>query len=288
MQPNALPLSRTPSPRPGENNAPARPTSLASSNAQASSPSSLGEVQDTLDQASTLLYTSRPKEALLLLRTQANSPQAQRSFAFQWYLGQAYKSAVDELVAANRLGAFLVTPDATGNWLNPTIRSERLTCYIGMIASYGRFLHILQDPSQSARFIERNSEQDLTQKLFGARTGMYHAQLEVRGLFNQLGQINQNKASQAFVQESLANGRFTEEDDLVRSFREVEADPLYHAVVDATAPINQAVQASGHIPQFVWHNLAQASMQKISQLPELEIARPFLLPWPILPMMPLG
>src|SRR4051812_16882227 len=111
MQPNALP-GRTPSPPIGENNPSARPTPQGAPTGRAASPSSTSDLQDTLHRASTLLTLDRPKEALLLLRNNASSPQAQGSFAFQWYLGKAYMGAVDKLVEANRLGAFLVTPDA--------------------------------------------------------------------------------------------------------------------------------------------------------------------------------
>jgi hypothetical protein len=153
---------------------------------------------------------------------------------------------VDELVAANHLGA------------------------------YGRFLDLLKKPEERQRFIANNGEETLVQLEEGVRNGMAHAILESQIFVRRIFQINSNLASQAFVSQALASGQLTEQEPLVQSFRSVEADSLYGQIAQATAPIRQAIQASGQEPQIFWFQWLQNAQQSLVQLPEFQRARAYV------------
>lgn len=284
MHPNALFVCRTPSPRPVEQNVPPRATPPASPAAEESSSSS-SSLQDILEQVPDLLKAQKPGQALALLKTKAQSAAAQSNVDFQWELGHAYLGVADELGSSNRLGAFLVAPDAAGNWLKPTLSAEILSCYVGVLSSYGRMLSILQKPEQREHFIDRQGQGALNLKIQNARAKMYHAQIQSAAIFNKISQVNQNLATREFVQNCLESGRNLNIVSADQPFRQIEKDPLFEPIADATAPVRQAIKEAPGTSQFFWHNWAQNSIREFSKLPELQVANAFLPPWMVLPTL---
>ena len=236
-------------------------------------PSPLISLNERLSRAEELANAKRPREAMSLLASAVNDEDAYNTYRFQIRLGTVFMEIADELVAANRLGAFLVKPDEGGSWLKLTIEAERLSCYLGSLGSYSRAMAILQATSERETFIEKAGIDTLRKLEKGLRNGIGRAMLEPLIILHRICQTNSNLASREFVQQALASGQLAEGHPLVRSFRTAEADPLYDAIVEATAPFETAVRASGQPPQLFWRDWLEQAKQTFFQLPEVQLAR---------------
>lgn len=231
---------------------------------------------DTLDaritRATELLNAEQPRQALAILAPVANTEAAKGHYGFQSRLGNAYMGVVDELVAANRLGSFLVTADDVGSWLNANVHAERISCYLGVLGAYGTLMQLLQLPAERAKFVEKNGAETLELVEGGVRAGLTHAMIEPVSFLTRICQINSNNASRDFVNQSIARGTLSADDQVVLSFRQVEADPLYEPIVAACAGVNQAARDSGQAPQMFWFSWAQEKKQKLFALPVYQLA----------------
>lgn len=232
------------------------------------SPAPVG-VNAALEASSLLLGEGKTAQAIQMLASLSVShPQAEDRYAYHSRYAQALLGHIELLDSRQELGHFtLHAAFEDGGIKISEVTAERLSCLVGVCKSYTRLLSLLESSKHRAEFIKKNSAQCLEEVLEGSRHGLGHAVLEIRLFIIRICQYNSNSASAPFVDTMLAQGGLHEDDSIVRSFREAQAEPLYQVVVKAAGNINASIDASGEAHTLVWRAWSAREISRIFNSP---------------------
>lgn len=162
---------------------------------------------------------------------------------------------VDGLNQQHALGSCDLVPSRSEGFLSPEVKAERLDLYLKAIHAYRQFLHCVEPPDVQQEFFEKNGKETAKACLEGVAAGLGHACPEINLFVRQLAQVNSNKASQGFVERSLATGRLSETEPPVFSFREVQGDSLYEPLSRLGAAVSQTALAADQPETLVWQRI---------------------------------
>jgi hypothetical protein len=220
--------------------------------------SGLGNISEPLkgllDIASAGLNAGHPRGALRLLDG-IDRPAIASNYGFYARYGSACLGVVDDLNQKHILGSCELKPSQGKGFLAPEIKAERLDLYLKVVHSYNQFFRCLESSDAKHAFFEKNGEATGKACLEGAAAGLSHARREITLFLRRLTQANSNKASQDFVERSLASGRLEKSDPIVLSFREVQRDTLYEPLCRFGAPVNQAALEADQPATLVWQDI---------------------------------